>query len=375
MKKVFLEDITVNLDNRRKPLNNQARAKISKEGLYPYYGANNIMDYVDEYIFDEEILCVAEDGGSWGLKEKCSYIVNGKCWVNNHAHVLSAKDGINIKYLYYYLNYHDLSKHITGTTRGKLTKTALSGIEILIPTEDTQNKIVEILDKSQELIDKRKEQMELLDELIQSKFLEMFGNPVINPKGWDIKLYEEICKLITDGEHSTPKRAESGIYLLSARNVHNHYLKLDDVDYIEEDEYLRISKRIVPEKDDILISCSGSVGRACKVPPNIKFQMVRSVAILKLKEDVNPVFMEWLIDSDYTQQQILKSINQSSQANLFQGKIKKLKAIIPPLALQEEFAIFVGKVNDIKAVLNKSLEQLNNNFDSLISRAFKGELF
>lgn len=375
MKKVFLGDITVNLDNRRKPLNNQARAKISKEGLYPYYGANNIMDYVDEYIFDEEILCVAEDGGNWGLKEKCSYIVNGKCWVNNHAHVLSAKDGINIKYLYYYLNYHDLSKHITGTTRGKLTKTALSGIEILIPAEDVQNKIVEILDKAQELIDKRKEQMELLDELVQSRFLEMFGNPVINPKGWDIKLYEEICKLITDGEHSTPKRAESGIYLLSARNVHNHYLKLDDVDYIEEDEYLRISKRIVPEKDDILISCSGSVGRVCKVPPNIKFQMVRSVAILKLKEDVNPVFMEWLIDSDYTQQQILKSINQSSQANLFQGKIKKLKAIIPPLALQEEFADFVEKVNDIKMVLNKSLEQLNNNFDSLINKAFKGELF
>ena len=117
MKKFRLDEITINLDNLRKPLNSQQRQEISKKKMYPYYGANNLMDYIDEYIFDEEILCVAEDGGSWGYKERCSYIVNEKCWVNNHAHVLKAKENLNLKYLNHYLNYNDLNRKITGTTR------------------------------------------------------------------------------------------------------------------------------------------------------------------------------------------------------------------------------------------------------------------
>lgn len=181
----------------------------------------------------------------------------------------------------------------------------------------------------------------------------MFGDPYLNPKGWEVNNYEEICNFITDGEHTTPKRCDEGIYLLSARNVLNHSLQLDDVDFIDEDEYIRISKRIVPEENDILISCSGSVGRVCKVPKNFKFQMVRSVAILKLNENINATFMEWLIDSNYTQQQILKSINQSSQANLFQGKIKQLKAIVPPMELQNQFADFVKQIDKLKFEMGK----------------------
>ncbi|WP_298042389.1 restriction endonuclease subunit S, partial [uncultured Clostridium sp.] len=170
MIKYRIDQITENLDNLRKPLNSIERNKISKKKLYPYYGANNLMDYVDEYIFDEEILCVAEDGGNWGYTEKCTYIVNEKCWVNNHAHVLKAKDNLNIAYLSYYLNYNNLNSYITGTTRGKLTKTALSNIEILLPELEKQNIIVEILDKAQKLIDKRKEQIKELDDLVKSQF-------------------------------------------------------------------------------------------------------------------------------------------------------------------------------------------------------------
>lgn len=180
MKKYKIDEITENLDNRRKPLNNIERKKISNEKLYPYYGANNIMDYVDEYIFDEEILCVAEDGGSWGFNEKCSYIVNEKCWVNNHAHVLKAKKNLNLNYLCYYLNYTDLNSKITGTTRGKLTKSALNSIEVLLPNFDVQNKIVEILNKAQDLIFKRKEQIKYLDELVKSKFLKIIDGGRMN---------------------------------------------------------------------------------------------------------------------------------------------------------------------------------------------------
>lgn len=203
----------------------------------------------------------------------------------------------------------------------------------------------------------------------------MFDDPYINKNKWPIKSYEDISYCITDGEHSTPKRCEKGVYLLSARNILNHSLQLKDVDFIDEEEYKRISKRIIPKKNDILISCSGSIGRVCRIPKNIKLQMVRSVAIIRFKENINAVFMEWLIDSNYTQQQILRSVNQSTQANLFQGKIRKLKAIVPPIELQNKFADFVKETDKLKFEMEKSLKELENNFNSLMQRAFNGELF
>lgn len=193
MKKYRIDEITINLDNKRKPLNNKERKAISKFKLYPYYGANNIVDYVDEYIFDEEILCVAEDGGSWGYNEECAYIVNQKCWVNNHAHVLKAKNNLNIRYLSYYLNFKNLSNVITGTTRGKLTKSALNSIEILLPELNKQDKIVEILEKSKELMDKRKEQIEALDELVKSEFVERFPELSLFFKAYSPLDSEMIC--------------------------------------------------------------------------------------------------------------------------------------------------------------------------------------
>lgn len=179
----------------------------------------------------------------------------------------------------------------------------------------------------------------------KSRFIEMFGDVRLNTFGWPIKTFEELAEIITDGEHATPERQEDGIYLLSARNVKDHELDLSDVDFIGEDEYQRIARRIVPQADDVLISCSGTIGRCCVVPPGLRFQMVRSAALIRFTDLINPIYAEWLIASDDVQEQIRKSATQSSQANLFQGRIKKLKGIVPPLALQQEFAFFVQQVD------------------------------
>ncbi len=99
MKMVELKDITYNLDNKRIPLNSIERSKKESNPIYPYIGANNIMGYIDEYIFDEKILCIAEDGGSWGGNETCAKIYNEKVWVNNHAHVITARENLVLEYL------------------------------------------------------------------------------------------------------------------------------------------------------------------------------------------------------------------------------------------------------------------------------------
>ncbi len=199
--------------------------------------------------------------------------------------------------------------------------------------------------------------LQKLDTLVKSRFIEMFGDLRINPHKWEMQNFETLTELITDGEHATPRRVEQGIYLLSARNVLNHSIQFDNVDYIDEDEYNRIARRITPRVGDVLISCSGSVGRCCCVPAGLKFQMVRSVALLRFKPFINPIFAEYMITSDYLQEQINSSKTASSQANLFQGKIATLQGVVPPIALQNQFAAFVQQVGKSKSVLQKLLEK------------------
>ena len=176
--------------------------------------------------------------------------------------------------------------------------------------------------------------------------------------GWRKAAFEEISELITDGEHATPRRCEDGVYLLSARNILNHRLSFDEVDYIDEDEYARIAKRLIPKAGDVLISCSGTVGRVCVVPENLKFQLVRSVALVRFRNDINPVFMEHQISMPYIQNQIESSKSQTSQANLFQGKIKKLTAIIPPVELQNKFLAIAKQSDKSKFVVsNRNLSR------------------
>ena len=158
---------------------------------------------------------------------------------------------------------------------------------------------------------------------------------------------------------------------MSARNVLNHELQLEDVDYIDDEEYERISKRIIPQSGDVLLSCSGTVGRCCCVPVGLKFQMVRSIALLRFKEELNPVFAEYMITSDFVQQQIDKAKTASSQANLFQGKIAKLRGFVPPRELQDEFLVFVKQVDKSKVAVQKALDDAHLLFDSLMQEYFE----
>lgn len=271
----------------------------------------------------------------------------------------------NYKYLYYALK----NAKIPNTGYNRHFKW-LKQISISFPEHQKQSMIVEILDKLEDSIDNYNTILGLLDKLVKARFIEMFGDLKSNEKDWDLKTFEEMSVLITDGEHSTPKRTKEGIYLLSARNVLNHSLQLEDVDYINRDEYLRIAKRVVPKKGDILISCSGTIGRCCSIPDSLQLQMVRSVALIRFKEVINPIFAEYMITSDYLQEQINSSKTMSSQANLFQGKIRKLKGFLPPTELQQQFADFVRQVDKSREEVKKSLEKTQQLYDSLMQEYF-----
>ena len=180
---MLLEDCCEILDSMRIPI----KASDRKEGPYPYYGANGIQDHVDDYIFDDELVLLAEDGGNFGSRERpIAYRVSGKCWVNNHAHVLKPKnDSLDVDYLCYSLMFYNTAGLVNGATRQKLTQATMR--EMLIPMRsiEEQKHIIEMLNRVVEIKFHRQNELVKLDELIKARFIELFGDTENNPFSWE----------------------------------------------------------------------------------------------------------------------------------------------------------------------------------------------
>ena len=202
------------------------------------------------------------------------------------------------------------------------------------------------------------------------------------PENWKLVNLQSISTKITDGEHKTPKRIEhnEGYYLLSARNIRNNDLQLDDVDYVAEEVYDIISKRCNPQKNDILISCSGSVGRCCVINDDNKYVMVRSAAMISCK--ANSYYIMYVIQSPFVQSQIDELKKESVQANLFQAAIASLLIPLPPLEEQqrivERVSELMAKIDEFEKI-EKQLSAIKKAFpqdmkDALLQAAMQGKL-
>ncbi|MFC1786808.1 restriction endonuclease subunit S [Halobacteriota archaeon] len=307
-----------------------------------------------------------------------SIIKEAKLYASSAFTIIEAKNKLLPKYLFYSIAFNpkffdSLKRNEKGTSYPSCRENDILNFKINLPPLETQKKIVYFLEKAEQLKECRKEADELTKDFLKSIFLKMFGEGI--SKKSNHTFLEDVSTRITDGEHATPKRVNKGMYLLSARNILNHEVTLKDVDYIGEEEYERISRRILPRIGDVLVSCSGTVGRVTRVKEKIKFQMVRSVALIRSNaQKVNPIYLEYFFESEYMKSQIARSINQSSQANLFQGKIKKLKLYLPPIELQNKFASIVKEVEAMKEQQKHSKNQIDDLFNALIQKAFKGDV-
>ncbi|EHV9705078.1 restriction endonuclease subunit S [Vibrio parahaemolyticus] len=253
----------------------------------------------------------------------------------------------------------------------------LKQLEIPLPPLEEQKRIAAILDKADVIRQKRKQAIDLADEFLRSVFLDMFGDPVTNPKGWEIKAIGELATKVTDGEHQTPKREEKGYKLLSARNVQHGFLDVENekVDYVGEAEFQRITKRLSISKSDVLLSCSGTIGRVSMNTLNEPFCLVRSVAVIRLADNgVIPEFLVGYLGTSALQAIMKKEANSSGQPNLFQNQIKQLKVLVPPLELQAKYKRFLDHYKEKKASLISGNEQQALLFKSLSQKAFSGQL-
>jgi type I restriction enzyme S subunit len=151
-------------DNKRIPLSEEER--VNRKGIYPYCGANGIIDHIDNYIFEGDYILLAEDGGFFGRFENSAYLMSGKFWVNNHAHVLKAREGISVdEFILAWLVFDDISKYISGTTRQKLNQCLMKNILIPLPPIPEQQKIAEILSQTDQTIEKEEQYKEKLERI------------------------------------------------------------------------------------------------------------------------------------------------------------------------------------------------------------------
>lgn len=365
MTKVKLGEVAVNLDNRRKPLNNVQRQEKSVVKKYAYCGANNIVDYIDDYIFDEtdEILCIAEDGGSWGKEEKCTYIMREKCWVNNHAHVIKMNEGVDINYISLFLNYTDLTPYITGSTRGKLTKSSLENIELDLPDYETQVDISKKILSIQDLMEQKEKQLAKLSELVKSRFHEMFGDKYSE----DTLL--NLCNII-DYRGKTPEKVESGLPFITAKNVKMHYMSLEPREYISKEIYDKVMVRGFPKEGDVLFTTEAPLGNVCRIP-NFDTEFYIGQRIVTIQTDkLNSTYLEYaLSDKEF----IKKYMGKSSGSTVKGIRVRLLEQLtipVPPRVLQDEFATFVLQVDKSQLAIKKSLEELETLKKSLMQAYF-----
>ena len=371
MKYLRLKDACEILDSLRVPVTASNREK----GKYPYYGANGIQDYISDYIFDDELVLLAEDGGNFGSKEKpIAYRVSGKCWVNNHAHVLKPKQGLDVDYLCYSLMFYKVDGMVNGATRQKLTQTAMKEMKIPMRNMGKQLQIVDELNRTVNVKEHRKQQLKLLDELVKARFVEMFGTLHDNENGFDIVTIEDVCSLIKDGTHQTPQYTEDkkeGYKFLSSKDVMSQKVDWTNIKYIPAELHEKLYATIKPQRNDILMSKNGvNYGIAAVNDTDEVFDIYVSLALLRPKKIIDPVFLKCVINNPETKWQFDSSIKGIGVPNLHLGEIKKTRMFLPPIELQNQFSDFVKQVDKSKVAIKKSLDETQILFDSLMQKYF-----
>ena len=260
-----------------------------------------------------------------------------------------------------------------GLAQGVITREMLLGLEIPLPPLEEQRRIAAILDRVSFLLMRSDNACTLVDRLQESIFIQSFGEFGEAAARYPTLKLEDVCSLITDGEHQTPLRSDSGVKLLSARNIRNGKLDFSDVDFVPMEEFARIGRRCAPVRGDVLISCSGSIGRVAVVDTDEPLAMVRSAAMARpIQAKVRPFYLEILLRSRHLQQCMQKSANASSQANLFQGKIRALPVFLPSLEEQDAFVARASKARASAHILASRVIELQALMQSAQNAAFSG---
>ena len=260
-----------------------------------------------------------------------------------------------------------------ATNRMRIKEDVFKTYSIPLPELSKQNEIVDIMDRVETIINSRQQELQKLDDLIKARFIEMFGTINDNKYGYDIKTLQDVCEQIKDGTHQTPKYTEdkeNGYKFLSSKDVTSGKIDWSNIKYIPESLHDELYARIAPQRGDLLLAKNGTTGVAAVVDCDEVFDIYVSLALLRPMIDIDSVYLWAAVNSDETKHQFDGSLKGIGVPNLHLGEIKKTKVLVPPLDKQRCFSAFLEQVDKSKAAVQKSLDETQVLFDSLMQKYF-----
>ena len=356
-----LDEVANIVNNARKPVKSSSRVS----GNIPYYGANNIQDYVEGYTHEGEFVLIAEDGSA-SLENYSIQSAVGKFWANNHVHVVNGKEKLNNRFLYHYLTNMNFIPFLAGKERAKLTKAKLQQIPIPIPPLSVQTEIVKILDALTALTS------ELTSELIlRQKQYEYYREKLLSEEelgkvGFEWKTIDEISKKISSG--GTPTTSNNGYY----DNGTIPWLRTQEVDFkeiwdtnikITEDALNNSSAKWIPANCVIVAMYGATVGKTAinKIP------LTTNQACANIEINDKLACYRYIFHYLTSKYEYIKSLGSGSQTNINAQIIKKLKVPVPPIEEQYRIVSILDKfetlTNSITEGLPLAIEQSQKRYE------------
>ena len=343
------------------------KAVENPNGKYPIYGSGGIMGRADDYICNAETVVIGRKGNI-----NKPIFVEEPFWNVDTAFGLEANKSVLLpKYLFYFCVHYDFEKHNKTVTIPSLTKADLLKIKIDLPSLGEQQDIVKKLQQIETIIFKRKQELDILDELIKARFVEMFGDPISNDKGWNTDPLTDVCSRIYGGgtpSKSHPEYFEGSIPWVSPKDMKSDVIT-DSIDHITEEAIANSTTNLVPEGSVLMVIRSGILKHDLPVSINaVPVTINQDMKAFVPGENITASFLRNYFKA--IELDVLAGVRGVTADNIDFKAFQHRKIIVPPIHLQEEFEDFCRQVDKSKSVVKKSLDETQLLFDSLMQKYF-----
>lgn len=390
----YLKNVSDCLDNFRKPIN--ANERNARLGDVPYYGATGQVGWIDDYLTNEELVLLGEDGAPFlDLLKNKAYLINGKAWVNNHAHILRSKFGtMGNRLLIEYLNSFDFTGFVTGTTRLKLTQASMNKIIIpLVPLAE-QQRIVERIESLFAKLDEAKENMQNVLEGFETRKAAILHKAFtgeltakwrkqhgVSMDTWEEKKLGDVTDILSSKRIYKNEYVNEGIPFFRSSEIVDlyEYGYTEPKFFISKDRYDEINKKYgVPEVGDLLVTSVGTIGKTWIVDERKFYYKDGNITQVKKNSSINMKYLNYFICSENFKKQVSDTVAGTAYNALTIIKFKNILISIPTLPEQTEIVRIIdgllAKEQQANELSENALAKIDLIKKAILARAFRGEL-